>query len=274
MKLFISLVLIAFMATLLFSQQNDIKLSFGDNTVINKNVNPVLKKNPKEKDFSFTVNPYLWTTAIGGSVQLPETQPYYFSLAFTDAVKDLKMAAMIAGRFKYKSVSLLYDVVYVKLKPELSVPVYTGYISGTAEIEEFTGDFSLAYRLPIKNKNIQLDFYGGTRVWSLSNKLDLTASNGSTFSRDTSKTFADPIFGMGGIFILSDKWYSYIKADIGGFGVSSDWTSAFMWGFGYKFSYNWNTSLGFKSIYIDYNKDKFIWNVSEYGLLFSLGYQF
>lgn len=274
MKLFISLALIIFITTQLSAQLNDIKLSLVDNAFINKNVSPEKKKTSKEKDFTFTVNPYLWTVAVGGSVQLPETQPYYFSLAFTDAVKNLKMAAMIAGRFKYKSVSLLYDAVYVKLKPDLSVPVYTGYISGTDEIEEFTGDFSLAYRLPIKNKNIQLDFYGGTRVWSMSNKLDLTASNGSTFSRDTSKTWADPIFGMGGNFIFSEKWYSYIKADIGGFGVSSDWTSAFMWGFGYKFSDNWNTTLGFKRIYIDYNKDKFIWNVSEYGLLFSLGYQF
>jgi hypothetical protein len=274
MKIITGLVLILFISAQILAQKNDFKQSLKDNSVITNKVYPDLSKKSKEKDFSFSINPYLWTTATGGSFALPETDTYYFDLPFTDAVTNLQMAAMVAGRFKYKSVSLLYDVVYVNLKPELSVPVYTGYISGTSDVKQTVGDISLGYRLPIKNKNIQLDFYGGARIWSFSNKLDLVASNGQTKNTESSKSWADPIVGTWVNFILSDHWFSYVKGDIGGFGAASDWTSVFMWGFGYKFAENWNTTLGFKRMYIDYSKDKFIWSVSQYGLLISIGCQF
>lgn len=279
MKLIAFIVLIICITAQLSAQQNDFRLSLNDiptnlnSTLVNKSAGHI-QKTPGEKDFTFTVNPYLWTVAIGGAVQLPSTYPYYFGMNFADAVSDLKMAAMVGGRFKYKSVSLLYDVTYFKIKPELYVPVSTGYVSGTSELQEFAGDFSLAYRLPLNNRNIQLDIYGGTRVWSLSNKLDLTASNGLTSTNEQSKTWVDPIIGIGGNFILTEYWYSYFKADIGGFTASSDWTTMFVWAFGYKFSDHWNGSMGVKELYIDYDKDKFMWNVSQYGLLFTIGYQF
>jgi hypothetical protein len=280
MRLTTILALVICITVQVSAQRNDIKLSLKDEQlnltrqVSSRSVDPVQKKTPKEKDFTFTVNPYLWTVAIGGSVQHSSSLPYYFDLNFTDAVKDWKMAAMLAGRFKYKSVSLLYDVVYLSMKPDLYVPVYTGYASGTSDIKQFVGDFSLAYRIPLNIRTIQLDFYGGVRVWSLDTKIDLTSSYGPTYSNDNSKTWVDPIIGVGGYFVLSKVWFSYFKADIGGFSVASDWTSTFAWAFGYKFSDHWNTSLGLKHLNIDYDKDKFMWDVSEYGLLLTLGYQF
>lgn len=280
MKLIVGISLILIFSLPLSAQQNEIK--FSNKNIVLHNINPVSgktfhlvkKDNLKGKDFSFTVNPYLWTLGIGGSVQLPNTKPYDFNKSFSDAVKDWKMAAMIAGRFKYKRTSLIYDLVYYKFTPVLYVPIYSGYITGNSEIKQFIGDFFIAYNVPIKEQRTNIEFYGGARIWSMNTIMELTASNGLTDNTSNSKTWVDPVVGFGGDFTFSKKWFSYFKADLGGFSITSDWTSTFVWGFGYNFSPNWNTSLGFKNVYIDYDKDKFIWNVSQYGLLLTIGYRF
>ncbi|MBK8382603.1 MAG: hypothetical protein IPL16_12080 [Ignavibacteria bacterium] len=43
-------------------------------------------------------------------------------------------------------------------------------------------------------------------------------------------------------------------------------------GFGYKFAPNWNTSLGVKDLSVDYNKDGYLFNLNQYGLILSIGY--
>jgi hypothetical protein len=279
MKFVTSLSLIILFVCQLSAQQNPIRLSSIDKpeklTGSDAGIShySIKQKTTKEKDFTFTINPYLWTTAIGGSVQHTNSSPYYFNKTFSDAVKNMKMAAMIGGRVKYKSISLLYDIIYFNLESDISLPVYSGYVTGTSGFKQFSGDFSLGYRIPIKEKNIQIDFYGGTRVWSVESKLNLTGSEGHVYTSDQSKTWVDPIVGVGGLYIFSRKWFSVFKADIGGFGVSSDLTSTFAWTFGYNFSDHWNTMFGWKDLYIDY-KDKLMWEVSLYGLVFSLGYKF
>ncbi|MCX6159934.1 MAG: hypothetical protein NTV87_01175 [Ignavibacteriae bacterium] len=267
------------------AQQNDLKLSLTDkqenhsgqflNKYTDLKSSTPGSKVVKEKDFTFSVNPYLWTVATGGFVGLPNTQQYDFNRKFTDAVGNLKMMVMVSGRFKYKPISLLYDVFYIKLNPSLTIPVTDAgrYISGSGWINEFVGDFSLAYRVPIDDKTVQLDLYGGARVWSLDNTIDLISTAGLTTSNSKTESWVDPVIGAGVNFDFQKKWFTYLKGDIGGFGVSSKFTSVFIWGIGYRFDDHWNTSFGLKNMYIDYNKNSFVWNVWQYGLLLSVGYK-
>ena len=266
-----------------YAQINNSNLSLtgnqGNDTkpVIEKSFNPLNQKAPKEKDFTFTVNPYLWFTAIGGTIEIPEisSTPYNFNQSFGDAVEDMKFAFMVAGRFKYKSVSLLYDMFYVHLKPTLSIPSMNveGFLNGTADINEYVGDFSLAYRIPIEDKTVQFDVYGGTRVWSMDNTLDLTGSDGTPVKKSKKNAWVDPIFGALVNFDFEQNWFTYLRGDIGGFGAASEFTSTFLWGVGYRFDQHWNTSFGIKNLYVDYEQDKKIYNIWQYGLLLSVGYR-
>jgi hypothetical protein len=64
----------------------------------------------------------------------------------------------------------------------------------------------------------------------------------------------------------------YFKGDVGGFGISSKFTASALSTIGYKFSENWNTTLGIKLLYTDYDKNNYLWKMLQYGLLLSFGY--
>lgn len=274
------LLVIIFAATSVFAQFNEskqltLKSVNSTNQFAEKLSNSQKNTAEKEKDFTFTVNPYFWTAAIGGLVSLPNTETFDFNTSFSDAVKDLSMAFMLGGRFKYKSVSLLYDMSYLKLTPDIAIPsiLSSKYKSGSAEFKEFVGDFSLGYRIPLDDKNVQVDVYGGVRVWSLDKTLNLTTIGGTTSTSTANHTWVDPIFGAGVNIDFEKNWFTYLKGDMGGFGAASEFTTLFLFGAGYRFSPNWNTSLGLKSLYIDYEKDNSRWNVWQTGLVISVGYR-
>jgi len=240
------------------------------------------EQSEKPGDFSFRVNLYLWALSIDGSTALPMNNPSLppqtpvadVKLKFSDAIKYVKMAAMLAGRFEYKNFGFLYDIYYVKLGYNASVPVQSGYIDADLTAKQFTGDLEISYKFPIKNKNIYSLGYAGARISSLDNTLDLFQANQPVLNVNFSKTWVDPIIGADATFLFSKHWFSYFKGDVGGFGISSKFTGMILGVAGYRFTDNWNATLGFKYLYMDYDKDNFLWKVNQYGLLLSFGYIF
>jgi hypothetical protein len=232
----------------------------------------------KKKDFSFTANPYLWTVAMGGTIGLPGIpdpypKSYEVNMSFSDALSKIKMAFMFGGKLKYKNMNLFYDLVYANLKNfDAEVPASQGLVSANTTNKELIIDLSLGYSFPMKNKSIDLSAYAGARIWSIDTELTLNETSGTTIMKSASKTWVDPIVGINANFILSKKWFAYLRSDFGGFGVNSQFTFMVLGGFGYKFSPNWNTSLGLKNLSSDYDKDGRQFTVNQYGLILSLGY--
>lgn len=261
------------------TDKNYKKLLFKSKILSDKNNS--IDKPEKCKDFSFNVNFYLWALSIDGSTALPlndastpQTPVANVRMGFSDAVKYLKTAAMIKGAFHYKNYGFLYDVDYMKLEYNGNVPITSGFLSAKVTAKQFIGDFSLGYTFPLKNKNIYLTGYAGTRVTSLDNTLDLLYETRTVFTSNKSQTLVDPIVGIDITMNLSKHWFSYFKGDVGGFGFSSKFTGSVLGSAGYKFSDNFNASFGLKYLYINYDKNYYLWKVNQYGLLISVGYLF
>lgn len=279
-----TLIILLFMFTgNIFSQDadlTDLKSIQRNNSFSNKK-NPSDKLKSKPKEFSFTINPYLWLIATQGTVGVPNTpsgypQTYEFSESVSDALENLKMAFMIGGRLKYKRVSFFYDLAYVNLKNfDATVPDGRGLASANTSSKELITDLSFGYEF-YKSKTTFLDVYGGARIWSLESELTLVPTNTAIPSTmlSESRSWVDPIIGINARFLLGKKWFSYLRSDFGGFGVSSSWNFMILGGFGYDFNPNWNTSLGIKNLGLDYDKDSYKWNVNQYGFLISLGYRY
>ncbi len=280
-KIFLSFLLVVF-ACSAFAQQNTVpgyidKTQGIDNYNFQKELNGDIVA-AKTKDFTFTINPYIWFTGVGGSVGIPDISDGYppyveFNKSFSDLAGSLKFALMVAGKFKYKKVSLLYDVDYMNLKDfDATVPDGYGLASANPSFKQLTTDLALAYSIGTGSKNVSLDVYGGTRIWSLKTEITFNGTNGTQVMKSGDKSWVDPIFGFQADFILSKQWFSYVKTDFGGLGVNSDWTYMLIGGVGYKFSPQWNTSFGLKYLGVSLDKDKTVWKVNEAGLLLSLGY--
>src|SRR4051812_15972277 len=116
-----------------------------------------LSKKPAQKPFSFAVNGYLWAMALSGSTAIPtgfrlkpQTPVIDLNLKFSDAMKHLKMAAMISGRISYKDFSLLYDMDYAKLGYSVVHSLRRdNYLKADLTAKTFNGDFDIAYKFPI-----------------------------------------------------------------------------------------------------------------------------
>ena len=240
---------------------------------------PAKKEQPKK--FSFNSNLYLWTMSLNGSAALPtgipatpQTPVVDIDLGFSDAIQNLKMAAMMSGHFNYDKFSLLYDVDYVKLKySKITTGKLGNYLSADMVAKTFNGDFAIGYKMPVQSSKLKLEAYAGTRITSVNNELIFHGTQDVTRSWAGSKTWVDPIVGADLIYDFSKKWFGYFKGDIGGFGAASDITWSLTGVAGYRLASNWNMSLGYKWLGIDYEKDYFIWNASQYGFLVSLGYR-
>jgi hypothetical protein len=260
----------------------DTKSSFlkKDISEINKITEPTAKK---PNDFYFSTNLYLWALSMDGVVALPVSKPELtitqtpqlsVSVKFSDLLSKLKMALMLAGKFVCKNVGLIYDVNYAKLGFDGTVPVSSGYVSGSIVAKQFTGDFALLFKFPMKNKKVTVMSYAGARIFAMDNTIDLLHNDNTILTVNKSKTIVDLIVGADTKIDLSKRWLLYIKADVGGFGISSKFTGLLLWTVGYKFTEQFNTSLGVKYLYTDYDKDNFLWKVSQYGALITFGYMF
>lgn len=258
--------------------QFDPKLSLNDNQSKLRNSGITPELNAKAKDFSFTINPYIWGMAVGGTVALPNIpsgypQSFEFNKSFSDAVSNLKFAFMAGGRLKYKQVSLLYDIVYANLKDfGATIPNSQQLTSANITFKEFITDLSIAYRINTGSKTTTLDVYAGARFWAVDLETTIIPPNQPQVMLSGSKSWVDPIVGLQANFALSKELYSYLRSDFGGFGANSNWSFMMVGGFGYKFNPNWNTSLGIKYLGVDFEKEKFLFKVNQYGLLLSLGY--
>jgi hypothetical protein len=236
----------------------------------------------KERDFTFGVHGYLWATTLNGSKALPlnvqglpdQTPVVDVKLKFSDAIKYLKMAAMFGGKFKYKKVSFLYDIAYSKMQFDGSVPTESGYIDATTISKQFIGDFDIAYRIPVNDKNINFDGYGGIRIFSTDETLDLYSQNNPVFTANHNRTWVDPVIGAAVEYNFSKRWFAYLKTDLGGFGIASNISWMVLGVGGFRITDNLMTTLGFKNLTISYDKDRFLYEASQYGLLLSFGYRF
>lgn len=261
---------------------NNLKINdFKKLNSITKNVNPIDSKKVKQKDISFTINPYLWLIAAGGTLSIPNIpsgypQYYDFSKSVSDGLKNMKFAFMVGGKLKYKKVSFYYDVVYINLKNfGATVPEGSGLNSANTTNKEFITDLSIGYDVH-KGKTSFVDLYAGARIWALKSEITLIPSDKGLSNEmlSSNSSWVDPIVGVNAKFLMGKKWFSYIRSDFGGFGVSSSWNFMMLGGFGYDLNPNWNTTLGLKYLGLDYDKDKTRWNVNQYGILISLGYRY
>lgn len=245
------------------------------------------KKAPKTKDFTFSINPYIWFVGVGGTIGYgPDGGKYGFNKSFSEAVEYLKMAAAAAGRFKYKQFSFLYDIAYVNLKGfETEAPQGKGIVSANWTLKETLYDLFLSYLFPSKNKNTNVEIYAGTRIWAIEKEATFLLNDtlrrptgdippGIYKQTESSNVWVDPVLGVTSDFRLGKKWFAYLRGDIGGFSVNSQMTWQMTGGFVYMISPNWPTTFGFKYVGVNYEKDPNNLTVNEYGPTLSIGYRY
>ena len=91
-----------------------------------------------------------------------------------------------------------------------------------------------------------------------------------------SESWVDPFVGFRACYNFTDRLYAITKADIGGFGISSDLIWQAYGALGYHLTKSGKTTveLGYKYMAVDYTSGGFTYDVSMSGLMLNLGMKF
>jgi len=88
------------------------------------------------------------------------------------------------------------------------------------------------------------------------------------------KSWVDPYIGVRVQHPIAERWTLVGYADVGGFGVGSDFTWQALAGVNYEFSKAIAGKFGYRYLYVDYDKDGFRYDMANSGLYLGVGIRF
>jgi hypothetical protein len=234
--------------------------------------------------WQFRLEPYLWLPGLNGTVgargrttDIDLSASDMFSGGSGPATYDLNMYFAMQAEARNGRWGVLADAAYLDLGIGGAAPS-PRHLAADVDCKEFLGDLVVAYRV-MEEPTSFLDLYAGARFNSLS--LDLHAQadlvNFPTevaINNSQSETWADPIIGARGQWNFSNKWFLAGKADIGGFGVSSDLLWSAQATLGYQFTDMFSTEIGYRYNDTDYKNGGFTYDMAMGGLYAGFDFKF
>lgn len=201
--------------------------------------------------------------------------------SFSDVVDDLNVGGFVNVWGRHGKFVFSGDLMYVNTTesrafgplPPLPVPVPPGtVVDGAADTKQLMATLQGGYRLH-DEPGLTFDALAGLRFWHIANDVTVSALG---VSRSYSESFAwlDPVIG-GRVFIgLTDALSLQAQADIGGFGVGSDFTWSALATVNYAATERLAVSGGYKVLDVDYDHDGHAYDVRLRGPALGLTYRF
>lgn len=245
---------------------------------------PPIQTSPStESDWEFRVEPYIWVPSLDGTVGVRgRTTDIDFSLSDLlnsssggNASYDVNMLFAMQLEARKGRWGVWADAAYVDLDVNGTAPT-PRHLSANVDFTELLGDLLATYRITDTPTGF-LDLYAGARVNSLS--LDINAQadlinfpGEPAFVGSQTEIWVDPVIGLRGQWNITETFFLAGKADIGGFGVSSDllWSSQAT--LGYQFTDRFSTEIGYSYYNTDYEDGGFTYDMAMGGLF--LGFNF
>ena len=230
--------------------------------------------------WEFQLAPYAWLAGQKGTVAtLPGLPPADIDVDFYDDILgNINGALMLVGEARKGRYGLFTDVAYTDIEMEDPTPLGIFYSSMISRTKSWILSVAGLYRI-VKNQRQFLDVIGGFRYWSVDSELSL---KGAAFpavfpdqSISNSEDWFDPLIGLKGLSALGNsKFFISGGIGIGGFGAGSD----FFWdasiNLGYQWTRGFSTTLGYRYLDVDYEKDDFLYDVAQDGLTLGLSWRF
>ncbi len=221
-------------------------------------------------DWEFMFSPYGWAAGLDGTVGVGSVTADV-DLSFSDIVDDLEIGAM--GQFEARKGrwAFLFDGLWLKLESGADTrgPLYGG---AAVDVEELRLSGLLSYR--ILEGGTTLDLLAGASYFSIETDLELLPGNRAGRTIGTSADWVDPVVGFHLRHKLSEKWFTMLRGEIGGFGAGSDLTWQAMGGVGYRTSGSSSIFLGYRHLAIDYSKDNFVFDTETSGFIVGMNFSF
>jgi len=232
--------------------------------------------------WTFEFTPYLWGAGMSGEVGAGALPTMNVDMSFSDILDNLDAGLMGAFEARNGRWGLLFDAIYMKLAHSATASrTGSGPIGATAtasaelEITQTVYAAAVAYRA-IEGRT-PLDVIGGARYAKLTVDAQIDGSfyaQTGTVAASAEKSWVDPYIGVRVQHPIAERWTLVGYADVGGFGVGSDFTWQALAGVNYEFSKAIAGKFGYRYLYVDYDKDGFRYDMANSGLYLGAGIRF
>jgi hypothetical protein len=232
--------------------------------------------------WSFDFTPYLWGASMSGEVQGGPLPAIGVDMSFSDILDNLDAGLMGAFEARNGRWGLLFDAIYMKLAQSATASRTGGGPIGatataSAELEMTQTVYAAAVAYRAIEGRTPLDVIGGARYA----KLEVDARIDGSFYAQTGsvaasaeKSWVDPYVGVRVQHPLAERWTLVGYADVGGFGVGSEFTWQAAAGVNYEFSKAIAGKFGYRALYVDYDKDGIRYDMANSGLYLGVGIRF
>lgn len=213
---------------------------------------PMTRQASASEAWEFTVVPYLLAPSIKGEAGLGRfLNGVSVDVDSQTIFENLDLGGMIHGEAWYESrVGILADLSFMDLSSKSPGPLIPGAtIKG--EVFQSVAELYGAYRFELFRDKI--DLYGGARWWHMDVKLTSQNSQGPSSFIDNSEDWVDPVAGARWIAQLGPDWRSSLAADVGGFGVGSDFSLSLQALAIYDMSASTSLAFGYRILSVDYD---------------------
>ncbi len=226
--------------------------------------------------WSFRFTPYGWLTSLDGT-QTERGRSVKVDASFIDIVEKSDTLVALMGTFeaRHGPLALYSDLVWSKVGVENSnvrsrnpAPGVTATIGTSVklDIEMAIAEFGAAYEVA-RSGPVAFDILGGARYWyqeaDLSfdlagtvNTRDLQIEGARALAKSGSVDWLDPVLGARVRYTVAAGHELFLRGDIGGFGVGSEFSWQAIGGYGFELGtyqgITFSGIIGYRALSVDY----------------------
>ena len=214
--------------------------------------------------WEFSVAPYIFFARLNGTVGVqPRTATV--NASFPDIFRNLDFALMGTFEARKGNWLVLTDAMYMSLSGKRVTPNPL-FSDIDVKVKETIIDPEIGYRA-VKSERGTIDLLAGVRIWHVKPHITFQPRILPLVDLEESKTWADPVVGARGIAHLSPRVFVTGKFDVGGFGISSDFTGQAFGGAGFQVKPRIALIGGYRYLRVDYFNDPFVFKTAMSGIL-------
>ncbi|MBE9549136.1 MAG: hypothetical protein IMF09_06965 [Proteobacteria bacterium] len=229
---------------------------------------PLAAQAGTDDSWEFKITPYLWAIGIDG-ITGPKGHEADIDMSFSDIFDKLDGAFIVSmeaskgawtGWIDYTSMSLAHKAVADRVVVK-------------AALDQKVTDMAVGYRLEGMET---IELYAGGRFVDVNTviKAEGQGPGGNVGKVSIGDDWIDPIVGVRGTWPLSEKWNIRANADIGGFGVGSDFAWQAAVAANYQFSERVSFLLAYRYLDMDYDDNGFVFDVVTSGPILGVSFSF
>jgi hypothetical protein len=216
--------------------------------------------------WAFSLTPYFMAPLMDGKAAVGPLD-INVSASPSDIFSNLNWGAMGIIEANNGKFGFAVDLTYMNLETEGP--------GGRATLSGHQGAYT---PMVLARVDKHAEVYVGARINNINAGISGTGPLGNPRSASRTETWVDPLIGVRTNFQLSRTIDLSVMADIGGFGIASDYAVQAWPTFGFRLGNTSKAILGYRAIYVSYSNgsgpDRFVYDVLTHGPTLGVEFRF